>query len=193
MNESQNFGEVCFVKKESFNDKFNEKKYKISIALQDSLHIFKTYYHYWEVKPDISIDLTKKVKSFLIWLCHILFTIFRTYNPQKKKCKFIKELAEFIYVLYITCSIYSTKVFGWYLCRIQYQKNCFFLKKSLTPLCSLCKLYHEIDCHLFNEYKHKNLLRNQPKPYSRYHEKHPLGGFPRTNSPTHWNVQPWQL
>ena len=30
---------------------------------------------------------------------------------------------------------------------------CFFTKKSLSPLSSLCKLYHEADCHRFDEYK----------------------------------------
>ena len=43
--------------------------------------------------------------------------------------------------------------FDWFLCRIQYKKNCFFTKKSLIPLSSSCKLYHETDCHRFDEYK----------------------------------------
>ena len=30
---------------------------------------------------------------------------------------------------------------------------CFFTKKSLIPLSSSCKLYHEADCHRFDEYK----------------------------------------
>ena len=68
-----------------FNDKFNEKPHKISHALWDYLDIFKTYYWYSEVKPDMSIDSTKKVKSFLIWLSHILLTIFTTCNPLMQK------------------------------------------------------------------------------------------------------------
>ena len=62
-------------------------------------------------------------------------------------------LVDFINDLCITCSKYSTQVFDWYLYRIQYKKNCFFSKKSLIPLSSLCKLYHETDCHRFDEYK----------------------------------------
>ena len=50
------------------------------------------------------------------------------------------------------CVIYSKIV----------QRNCFLFKKPLTLLCSLCKLYHETDCHLFDEYKDKKPLRNQP-------------------------------
>ena len=44
--------------------------------------------------------------------------------------------------------------------RIQYKKNYFFTKKSLIPLSSLCKLYHETDCHRFDKYKHKKPLWN---------------------------------
>ena len=62
---------------------------------------------------------------------------------------------EFINDLSITCSICSTQVFDWYLCRIQCNKICFFFKKPLIPLCSLCKLYNETDFRLFKEYKRK--------------------------------------
>ena len=71
----------------------------------------------------------------------------------KKYSKFIEELVEVINDLSITCAICSTQVFDWYLCRTQYKKNCFFLKKSLIPLKSLSKLHHETDCHRFDEYK----------------------------------------
>ena len=97
----------------------------------------------------------------MIGLSNILFTKFTTYNLHMQKySKFIKELLKFINDLSTTCSICSTQVFDWYLCRIQYKKNSFFFRKSLTPLCSLCKLYHETDCHLFDEYKHKDPLWN---------------------------------
>ena len=46
------------------------------------------------------------------------------------------------------------------MCRIQYKKMCFLIKKSLNPLSSLSKLYHETDCHRFDEYKHKKPLWN---------------------------------
>ena len=42
----------------------------------------------------------------------------------------------------------------------QYKKNCFFFKKSLIPLSSLSKLYHETDCHRFDEYKYKKPFWN---------------------------------
>ena len=71
----------------------------------------------------------------------------------KKYSKFIEELVEVINDLSITCAICSTQVFDWYLCRTQYKKNRFFLKKSLIPLKSLSKLHHETDCHRFDEYK----------------------------------------
>ena len=78
----------------------------------------------------------------------------------KKYSKFKEELVEFINDLSITCSICSTQVFDWYLCRIQYNKNCLLFKKSLILLSSLSKLYHKTDCHRFDEYKHKMLLWN---------------------------------
>ena len=71
---------------------------------------------------------------------------------MQKYSKFINELVEFINDLSITCLICSIQVFDWYLCRMQYKKNCFFFKQSLNPLCYLCKLYHETDRHLFDEY-----------------------------------------
>ena len=40
------------------------------------------------------------------------------------------------------------------------KENCFFLKKFLTPSCSLCKLYHKADSHIFGEYKRNKLLWN---------------------------------
>ena len=63
----------------------------------------------------------------------------------------MEELVEFINDLSTTCSICSTQVFDWYLCRIKYKKNGFFFKKSLIPSSSLCKLYHETDSHRFDE------------------------------------------
>ena len=143
----------------------------------------------------MSIDSTKKVKIFLIWLSHTFFTILKTYNPHMQKHnKFIEELVGFINDLSITCWICSTQVFDWYLCRIQYKKNCFFTKKSLIPLSSLCKLYHETDCHRFDEYKQSHCgITLGPQSNSRYREKHPLGVFPRTHSLTHRNVYPLQL
>ena len=142
----------------------------------------------------MSIDSTKKVKICLIWLSHTFFTILKTYNLTCKKYEFIEELVGFTNDLSITCWICSTQVFDWYLCRIQYKKNCFFTKKSLIPLSSLCKLYHETDCHRFDEYKQSHCgITLGPQSNSRYREKHPLGVFPRTHSPTHRNVQPWQL
>ena len=70
------------------------------------------------------------------------------------------QLAEFVNDLSFTCSICSTQVFDWYLCRIQYKKIFFFFKKHLIPLSSLPKLDHETDCHRFDEYKHKKPLWN---------------------------------
>ena len=49
---------------------------------------------------------------------------------MQKYGKFIEELVEVINDLSITYSICSTPVFVWYLCLIQYKKNCFF-KKNL--------------------------------------------------------------
>ena len=109
----------------------------------------------------MSINSTKRVKIFLIWLLtHFLEYLNHITLICKKYSKFIEELVEFISDLSITCSICSTHVFDWYLCRIQYKKNCFFFKKSLIPLSSLSKLYHKTDCHRFDKYKHKMLLWN---------------------------------
>ena len=47
----------------------------------------------------------------------------------------------------------TIQVFDWYLRRTQYKKDCFFTKKFLIPLSSLCKLYHQTDCHRFDQYK----------------------------------------
>ena len=135
----------------------------------------------------MSLDSTKKIKIFLIWLSHTFFTILKTYNLHMQKIGFINDLS-------ITYWICSTQVFDWYLCRIQYKKNCFFTKKSLIPLSSLCKLYHETDCHRFDEYKQSHCgITLGPQSNSKYREKHPLGIFPRTHSPIHRNIQPWQL
>ena len=121
----------------------------------------KAYYWYQKVKPDMSINSTKKLKIFLIWfLIHLLQYLKHITLICKKRSRFIEELVEFINDLSIACSICSTQVFDWYLCRIQYKKNCFFFKKSLIPLSSLSKLYHETDCHRFDEYKHKKPLWN---------------------------------
>ena len=109
----------------------------------------------------MSIDLTKKVKIFWIrLLVHFLQYLKHITLISKKYSKFIEELVEFINDLSITCSVCSALVFDWYLCLIQYKKNCFFLKKSLIPLSFLSKLYHETDCHRFDEYKHKKPLWN---------------------------------
>ena len=134
----------------------------------------------------MSIDSTKKVDILWIWLAQLFFTLLKTYNLTCKKYnKFIEELVGFFNDLSITYSICSTQVFEWYLCRIQYKKNCFFTKKSLLPLNFLCKLYHETDCHCFDEYKQRHCrITMGPQSDSRYHEKHPFGVFPRTHSPT---------
>ena len=124
---------------------------------------------------------------FLQYWKHITLTC-------KKYNKFIEELVEFINDLSITCWKCSTQVFAWYLCGIQHNKNCFFTKKSLIPLSSFCKLYHEIDCHHFDEYKQSHCgITFGPQSNSRHREKHLLGVFPSIDSPTHRNVQPWQL
>ena len=49
------------------------------------------------------------------------------------------------------------------------RKKKYIFFKSLTPSRSLCELYHETDCHLFDKYKHKKPLWNPqgPQPYSR--------------------------
>ena len=85
-------------------------------------------------------------------------------------------------MIYLSLVEYATQVFGSYLCPIQYKKNCFFTKKSLIPLSSLCKLYHETECHGFDEYKQSHCeIALGPRSNSRYHEKHILGLFPRTH------------
>ena len=138
---------------------------------------------------------TKKLKfswfDFLVRFLHYWKPVTLT---CKKYNKFIEELVGIINDLSITCWICATQVFDWYLCRIQYKKNCFFTKKSLIPLSSFCKLYHEIDCHRFDEYKQSHFgITMGPQSDSKYHEKHTLGVFPRTHSPTHRNVKLWQL
>ena len=45
--------------------------------------MFKGYYRYRKVKPDMSIKSTKKVKIDLN--SHTLFTIFKTRNPHMQK------------------------------------------------------------------------------------------------------------
>ena len=99
-------GKVCFVKKESFNEKFNEKRlkypmhYKISciylkpITDIEKLHLTDPY-----MRP-------KKLKfsrfDFLIYFLQCLQHITLI---CKKYSKFIKELVEFVNDLFITCSI----------------------------------------------------------------------------------------
>ena len=65
-----------------------------------------------------------------------------------------------IYLSLVQCSTCSTQVFDWYLCLIQYKKNCFLFKIFLIPLSFLSKLYHETGCYRFDEYKHKKPLWN---------------------------------
>ena len=96
-----------------------------------SLHTSKTYYLYQKGEPDMCIDSTKKVKIFLIWLfIHFLQYLRRITLICKKYSKFVEEVVEFINDLSNTCLICSTQVFLWYLCRIQYKKNCFFSKNN---------------------------------------------------------------
>ena len=135
----------------------------------------------------MSIDSTKKVKIFLIWLLvHFLQYLKHITLICKKYSKFIEELVEFINDLSITCSRCSTQNFDWYLCRIQYKTNCFFFKKSLIPLSSLSKLDYETDCHRFDEYKQKNPLWNHLGTATKLKvpRKIPLGRFSK-NKLTH--------
>ena len=69
-------------------------------------------------------------------------------------------MVEFINDLSIICSICSTQVFDWYLCRIQYKENCFFFKRPLIHFSFLSKLYHKTDSHRFDKCKHKKSLQN---------------------------------
>ena len=73
---------MVFVKKLSSKNKFKEKAYKISNALQYPCIYLKPTTDI-KVKPDMSIDLTKTF--FLIWLSYTLFTIFQTYNSYMQK------------------------------------------------------------------------------------------------------------
>ena len=108
----------------------------------------------------MSIDATKKFKfSWFDFSC-TFYNIKNITFICKTYSKSIQELLEFNNDLSITCLIYSTQVFDWYLCRIQSKESCFLFKKYLIPLGSLSKLYHKTDCHRFDEYKHKNPLRN---------------------------------
>ena len=70
------------------------------------------------------------------------------------KCiKLIKELVEFINDTYLSLVQYVLNKFLTGICVVSsIIKIIFFLKKS--PLCSLCKLCHKTDCHLFDEGKH---------------------------------------
>ena len=137
------------------------KNIKNTQCITISLHIFKTYYRYRKLKPDMSIDSPKKVKIFLIWLLvHFLQYLKHITLICKKYSKFIEKLVEFINDLSINCSICSTLVFDWHLCLIQYKKNSFLFKKSLIPLSFLSKLYHETDWPRFDEYRHKKPFRN---------------------------------
>ena len=71
LKESQNFGKVGFVKKGSFNDKFNQNIQCIPI----SLHIFNSYYRYQKGKYDMSIDSTKKSKFSRFDFSHTFYNI----------------------------------------------------------------------------------------------------------------------
>ena len=147
----------------------------------------------------MSIDSTKKSKVSWFDLLTQMLQYLQHYDITlicKKYSKFIKEFEQFINDLSITWSVCSTRVFDCYLCGIQYKKNCFFLKKSLTLLCSICKLYYEFDNHLFGENIHKKSLWNHlgvtniltlPRETS-------IGRFSK-NTPTHSyrNIQSWQL
>ena len=53
-----------------------------------------------------------------------------------------------------------------------------FTQKSLIPLRSLCKLYHETDCHRFNEYKQSHCgITLGPQSNSRYRKNIPWAFF----------------
>ena len=91
------------------------------------------------------------------------------------------SLVEYILHKFLTgtCVVFSIKKF------------CSLLKEILIPLSSLRKLYHETDCHCFEEYKQSLCgITLGPQSNSRYREKHPLGVFPRIHYPTHRNVEP---
>ena len=63
---------------------------------------------------------------------------------QKKNCKSIKELVEFINDLSITCSICSTQVF--------------LLLSALSVIRNTVSLFNRTYCHLFCEYIHKKVI-----------------------------------
>ena len=53
-----------------------------------------------------------------------------------------------------------------------------FTNKSLIPLSPLCKLYHETDCHPFNEYKQSHCgITLGPQSNSRYRKNIPWAFF----------------
>ena len=56
-------------------------------------------------------------------------------------------------MIYLSFVEYVLHEFLTSICHIQYKKTCFVTKNFLVPLSSLCKLYHETDCHRFDEYK----------------------------------------
>ena len=138
---------------QSFNDKFNLKCIKYPMHSE----ILCTY-----LKPINDIEMSnltcpyirpKKLKfSWFDFFIYFLQYLHHVTLICKNYSKFMKELVEFINDLSITCSICSTEVFDWYLCPV----IC-----DWYPLCYLCKLYHETDRHLFDEYKHKKPLWNQ--------------------------------
>ena len=139
----------------------------------------------------MSIESIKKLKFSWFDLLIRFVQYWKHITLTCKKYKFVEELAGLINDLSITCWICPTQVFDWYLCRIQYKKDCFFTKKYLIPLSSLCKLYHETDCHRFDEYKQSHCgITLGPQSNSRYREKHPLGVFSRPHSQIYKNVQP---
>ena len=111
-----------------------------------------------------------------------------------KRYKFVDELVGFINDLSIICGICSTKVLTGICVVPSIRKIVSLLKKYLIPLSSLCKLYHETDCHGFHKYKQSHCgITLGPHTNSRYREKYPLGLFLRKHSPIHRKVQSWQL
>ena len=90
--------EKCsLIKKKVSTAGLTKKTYKISNTLQDSLHIFNMYHRYWEVKKKLTVSWFGFLIYFLQYLQHITLVC--------KTSKLIKELAEFINDLSVTCLI----------------------------------------------------------------------------------------
>ena len=96
--------------------------------------------------------------SINLTFSHAFYNIYNITLICRKYSKFIKEFVEFINDLSLIQYVLHRFLTG--MRRIQLKKNCFFLKRSQTPSCSLCKLYHETDRQLFDEYKYKKPLWN---------------------------------